>query len=79
MPSEWAYEIAREQRRDVETMAANLDAARAEGKTEGRIEGLMEAADIALGREVELSLAAKLGAHAAYNYIRYRIEEVKGE
>lgn len=31
MPSEWAYAIAREQRRDVETMAANLDAAREQG------------------------------------------------
>lgn len=36
MPSEWAYAIAREQRRDVETMAANLDA----GRQQGRIEGL---------------------------------------
>ncbi len=43
MPSEWAYEIAREQRRDVETMATNLDAARARG----RREGLEEAAKIA--------------------------------
>ncbi len=34
MPSEWAYAIAREQRRDVETMAANLDAAREQGRNE---------------------------------------------
>jgi hypothetical protein len=33
-PSEWAYAIARDQRRDVETMAANLDAARAKGLEE---------------------------------------------
>lgn len=46
MTSEWAYKIAREQRHDVETMAANLDAARAEGKAEGRIVGLEEAAGI---------------------------------
>lgn len=46
MLSKWAYKIAREQRRDVETMAANLDAARAEGKAEGRIVGLEEAAGI---------------------------------
>ena len=34
-PSEWAYAIARDQRRDVETMAINLDAARAKGRREG--------------------------------------------
>lgn len=47
MPSEWAYEIAREQRRDVETMATNLDAARAQG----RREGLEEAAKVADAHE----------------------------
>lgn len=35
MPSKWAYEIAMEQRRDVEAMATNLDAARAQGRREG--------------------------------------------
>ena len=35
MASEWAYAIAREQRRDVETMATNLEAARAQGRREG--------------------------------------------
>jgi len=39
MASEWAYVIARDQLRDVESMATNLDAA--------RIQGLEEAAEIA--------------------------------
>lgn len=43
MASEWAYLIARDQLRDVETMATNLDAARARG----RREGMEEAAKIA--------------------------------
>ncbi len=64
MPSEWAYAIAREQRRDVETMAANLDAA--------RVEGLEEAAKIAeLGRKVN-----PIGNVIAED-IRKRIREVK--
>lgn len=41
MASDWAYEIAREQRRDVETMATNLDAARAQGRREGLEEAIV--------------------------------------
>jgi len=48
MASEWAYKIARNQRRDVETMATNLDAA--------RIEGLEEA--LRIGKENMYSICA---------------------
>lgn len=59
MPSEWAYEIAREQRRDVETMAKNLDAAR----EEGRLGGLEEAMAIAFAEPGSLSAFDKIRAH----------------
>jgi len=38
MPSKWAYAIAREQCRDIETMAKNLDAAREQGQKESQVE-----------------------------------------
>lgn len=59
MPGEWAYKIAREQRRDVETMAANLDAAR----EEGRLCGLEEAMAIAFAEPGSLSAFDKIRAH----------------
>lgn len=57
--SEWAYKIAREQRRDVETMAANLDAAR----EEGRLCGIEEAMVIAFAEPGSLSAFDKIREH----------------
>lgn len=74
MASEWAYEIAREQRRDVETMATNLDAARAQG----RREGLEEAAHVALSTAARINEKCERmakGADLVAADIRARIEE----
>lgn len=70
MASEWAYKIARNQRRDVETMATNLDAT--------RIEGLEEAAKIAESEtEDQRTFVIAIGKLIAED-IRVRIKEMKG-
>lgn len=81
MASEWAYKIAKNQRCTVETMAANLDAA--------RIEGLEEAAKIADAKRTSSSdshrptvICLNSGWNSAINSIaediRARIREMKG-